>query len=240
MKSWTWVLALLFVSSASAEEIVDQEFAGPYNLNYYLDYPGDYMAQTFTMRNSGQIVELGIDVVLTGYNHYQPPIDDLTVMLLRTDASGAPDINQVLATRDFNWQEFPKYGEPSDPYVLFDVSSWDVRAIAGEVLAIALQSDQVAFDSAGRWVSDHYDYLWLAGGSDPFPGGDFWLYSPKQFGPGPHKWADRYTDPNRPPLPRPGRDMGFRVVVNVPEPAGLVLAGCGLMGLASGRRWCAV
>src|SRR5262245_59937356 len=95
------LLALLFLAlstSASAQTIVDQEFPGWATVGYYLDYPGDTMAQTFTLRHAGRLVEVDIRVGLDGD---QPPIDDLTVKLVRTDAQGAPLIDDVLASRRF-------------------------------------------------------------------------------------------------------------------------------------------
>jgi hypothetical protein len=220
---------LLSGSAATAQTIVDQEFSGGFSASYYLDFAGDFMAQTFTMRNGGQIMEIGVRVVLShSFQPILPPSDDLTMQLLRTDASGAPNAAAMLATRDFSWQEVQSSFDAGEPYVPFDVSAWNVHVSAGDVLAIALSSDQTAYDSAGNYLSGRRNYDWSTAFNDPFPGGEFWLYSPQLWGPVPWKFSDR--------LPNPTRDMGFRVIVALPEPTGAALAGCGVMSLAALRR----
>jgi hypothetical protein len=81
------------------------------------------MAQTFTVGHSGQLKEVGIRVGLGGYSDYRPPIDDLNVRLVRTDASGAPAIDRVRASRNYRWQEVPNF--ETDDYLEFDPHSWN-------------------------------------------------------------------------------------------------------------------
>ena len=220
---------LLSGSAATAQTIVDQEFLGWTFASNYLDYPGDFMAQTFTVRNAGQIVEVGVQVRLTNTSgNVLPPLDDLTVQLLRTDPSGAPNAAEVLATRDFTWQEVQSSFDAAEPYLPFDVSAWNVPVSAGEVLAIALSSDQSAYDSAGLPVTGHHNYYWSTAFNDQFPGGEFWLYSPVLYGPAPWKFEDL--------SPPPTRDMGYRVLVSLPEPTGLFLAACAVTSLAVLQR----
>lgn len=40
--------------------LLDQQFENYYTISYALDYPGDYLAQTFTLRNSGLISTVGL------------------------------------------------------------------------------------------------------------------------------------------------------------------------------------
>ena len=228
MNRYYFVLFLMLPHSAVAQTIVDQEFSAWDNVSYYLDYPGDYMAQTFTVGHSGRLKEVGIRVGLGGYSNYRPPIDDLHVRLVQTDGAGAPAIDQVLAFRSYRWQEVPDF--QTDNYLKFDLSHSNVYVSAGEVLAIALSSNQTAYSGPGNTrLANHYNYDWHTSFGSPHPGGDFYLYSPKLLGSAVHKWEDRWIGP--PPYSSPYRDMGFRVFVAVPEPTTLAAVTIGLTSL---------
>jgi hypothetical protein len=236
MKCLQLLLFLVLIQSASAMPVIDQEFPAWDNVGYYLDYPGDYMAQTFTVRNSGQMISLGIRVRLSGYSHYKPPIDDLLVQLIRTDEFGAPAIDQVLASRRYNRFDFPRHSTSAVNYLDFDLTDWNIHVSIDEVLAIALSSNQTAYSGpANSYLYDHYNYVWHTSFGNLHPGGDFYLYSPNLFGPSPHKWEDRPSNPTSPPFPRPTRDMGFRVMIAVPEPDSVPIIACSLIGIAALR-----
>ena len=224
MRSLLVILLVVTASRSFASTILDQEHDS-YNWNYYLDYPGDYMAQTFTVRNSGKLAEVGVEVVLTGYSNYKPPVDDLHIKVVRTDSSGAPAVDQVLASRSFAWTELKHYNT-GDSLLRFDVSPWNIPVSVGEVLAIVLSSKQTADNYES--FNARFDYLWLGGTGNPHSGGDFYLYSPKQFGPAPHKWTTMVNAPSPPP-PNTLVNMNFQILVEeVPEPGSLALAACSI------------
>jgi hypothetical protein len=58
-------LRFLAVQCARAEVVLDQEYVVGYPgaLNYTLDYPGDYLAQTFTVRHSERVLKFRIGVL---------------------------------------------------------------------------------------------------------------------------------------------------------------------------------
>jgi hypothetical protein len=129
----------------------------------------------------------------------------------------------VLASRDYSWWEVPYYPFIYDRYVDFDVSSWNIQVAEGDVLAIALSSDQAAYLPSGKKsLNDNRNYDWWTSAGDRHPGGDFYLYSPILFGPKPHKFVDRWRDPTWPLFPESPRDMGFRVMILVPEAASIL------------------
>jgi hypothetical protein len=218
-------LLLATTAQATPEVVLDQEFPGFNWIAYYLDYPGDYMAQTFTVRHTGRLQSIGIAVELGGYSDDKPPVDDLHVRLVNTDEAGAPNIDSILASRDYSWREIPRYPFLFDRYVDFDVSSWNIQVAEGDVLAIALSSDQAAYIPPGKGnLNDNRNYDWWTSAGDRHPGGDFYLYSPILFGPKPHKFIDKWRDPAWPLYPESPRDMGFRVLVVIPEPASILQA----------------
>lgn len=204
---------------AAPSLVVDQEFPAWDGVSYFLDYAGDYMAQTFTANHSGTLAVVGVRVGLSGSRFDDPPEDGLLMRVVKTDESGAPDIDQTLASRRYEWYQIPELSTSEVRYVNFDVRDWNIAVVAGDILAITLSSNQAAFDDAGNWRNDgRSNYDWSTTLTDVHPGGDFYLYSPKLFGPEPHKWTSRWTNPNNPPFPSPHRDMGFRVVIAIPEP----------------------
>src|SRR5262249_41668059 len=76
---------------------LDDEYVAPTTIGYYLDYPGDYTAQTFTVGHTGQLAAFGIQ--FSPCERTDPlPSDDLLLRIIRTDAAGVPDITQVLGS----------------------------------------------------------------------------------------------------------------------------------------------
>lgn len=211
------------------DTIVDQEHLASTSIGYILDYPGDYMAQTFTVRNTGKLTSVEVQVGLSGYSHYSPVTDDLLMRVIATDASGNPDIDQVLASHLIP-RTHPALAS-RDEMIPVDLSSLDLQVSAGDTLAIALSSDHTYYDENGTRRRDEYDYVWMLRTRNSHPGGDFYLYSLNLFGPEPWHWMDNYDPPDN------TRDMGFRVFVEVPEPAAWLLALLGLGGLMNGRGW---
>ena len=169
MRIFLLVLLAMTASKTFAATIVDQQFRGS-NFNYYLDYPGDYMAQTFTVRNSGKLASVGVGISISGYPWTKPPADDLYIKVTRSDASGAPAIDQVLASRSYIWTEVR---DRTSTTLNFDVSSWNIPVTVGEVLAIVVSSNHTAYTSPDSRSSQHY--LWRGHKSDPHPAGDFYL-----------------------------------------------------------------
>jgi hypothetical protein len=212
MNKWNVIhlsIVCLCPVTAQAEVVLDQEYVGSCCWGYILDYPEDYIAQTFTVGHSGQLVSVGVQVVLSGSANYKPVTDDLDVALMRTNALGYPVIDQVIASRTIS-----RYGVPKDsnaPMIDVDFSAANLQVYAGEVLAIALNSDHTyyPFQPAGGF----YQYSWHSWIRNPHPGGEFYIYSPRLWGPEPHLVRDYSAPPDN------TRDMGFRVHINVvPEP----------------------
>jgi hypothetical protein len=215
------LLVCLCSSPACAEVIVDQEhFIGVY-WGYILDYPGDYIAQTFTVRNTGQLTGIGVQVVRTHSSGLRPVTDDLLVRLIRTDSSGVPMIDEVLASHEILRSQIPIRSD-FNPMLEIDLSSLNLRVEEGERLAIAISSDHTYY----AYQPNYLQYSWVSTIQDPHPGGEFFIYSPLLYGPIPHLVSDQ--------LPRPTRDMGFRVLVDaVPEPSSIALV---LIGVVSVGR----
>ncbi|BBO36532.1 hypothetical protein [Lacipirellula parvula] len=233
-----FLLALILTTLASqgvAATIVDQAHQA-HSWNYALDYPGDYMAQTFTIRNAGKLAQVSVDVILTGYADSKPPIDDLHMKIVRTDALGVPVIDQVLATHSFKWTELDQYGVNDKPHPAFDASPWNILVSVGDVLAIVLISEQTGEDQS--FSDRRFDYLWYGGTQNPHPGGDFYLYSPKRYGTAPYKWTTMVNAPTPPPV-NTRVDMSFRITVEeVPEPQSVVLLALSLaIGCIGKLRW---
>jgi hypothetical protein len=220
-----WLLiSLVFVRQTQADVIIDQEvrtYPDSGYIGYILDYPGDYLAQTFTARHSGQLAGVGIQVSLNGIDHppYPPPIDDLHLRIVRTDSAGVPMINEVLAEATIDRFSL----QPSiDPGEFVDV----VQVTAGDVLAITFSSDQTYY------VEPHVgtDYIWYRSPRNEISGGEFYIYSPSIFGPEPFK--NHYVSGDDRTI-----DAGFRVIIDViPEPASISLAAMCMCWL-SGRRY---
>jgi hypothetical protein len=137
-------VAVLFfaVQRARAQVVLDQEYVVGYPgaLNYTLDYPGDHLAQTFTVRHSGILTRIGIQVSLYVRDRfiYDPPTEELHYGVVRVDANRFALVDDVLAAGRIHPDALPvtTSGAPG-PLAFIDVSNADLRAHAGEQLAIA-------------------------------------------------------------------------------------------------------
>jgi hypothetical protein len=224
------LLALVLTSPASAEIVLDQEYAlGPGgSLNYYLDYPGDHLAQTFTVKNSGILTSLGIQVSLTAHDRiYDMPIDDLHISVVRVDSNGFAIISDVLAKGTISPIGLPvtRNATPG-PMANVDISSWNARVNAGDQLAITFASEQTYYTGTARATN----YMWFRSTRDNHPGGRFSIYSPKLYGATP-LW-DFLVGPEVRTV-----DAGFQVYVDVvPEPSSLLLTLASFSLLSLRRR----
>jgi hypothetical protein len=218
--SLAMLLVCLLAPSAWCVSIVDQEYLTSNNAGYILDYPGDYIAETFTVGHSGQLVGLGVQVSLSGRPGDLPPTDDLLVRLIGTDDMGIPKIGEVLASSTISWNDIPG-SLPANEVLEIDLTEWNLRARVGEVFAIALSSDHTYHSHP----HPYRQYSWHMSFRNPHPGAEFYIYSPTIYGPEAHL----VTIPLDPP--EDTLDMGFRVIINVPEPESIVLLAVGLVGL---------
>lgn len=216
------LVVCLLAPFAWCEPIVDQEFLTSNSAGYILDYPGDHIAQTFTVGHGGQLVGLGVQVSLFGFPGDPPVTDDLLVRLIQTDSMGVPAIGEVLASHTISRNDVPD-SLPADEVLEIDLTEWNVRAQAGDVFAIALSSDHTYHSHS----SPYMQYSWHMSFRNPHPGGEFYIHSPTIYGPDPHL----VTVPLDPP--EDTLDMGFRVIINVPEPESVLLLAVGLLGLCA-------
>jgi hypothetical protein len=221
------LLVCLIGRVATADVIVDQENIGSCCFGSSLDYPGDYMIQTFTVNNSGQLAGVGVQVSIWGATGDAPVTDDLHVTLMRTDSSGVPAIGEVLTSRVISRYDVPGWSDKV-PMLDIDVSSIGLDVQAGDVLAIALSSNH----TYSNYPRNYRDFVWHAMPWNPHPGGAFYRYIPAEYGPTPHLVSDRYEPPGN------TRDMGFRVLINVPEPLSLATIVPLLAMLFQRRRRC--
>lgn len=216
------VALLLLTTVCRAEILVDQENFAP-GLGYVLDYPGDHMAQTFTLRNSGWLESVTVGIGLSGYPWFRPPIDDLHVNILQTDAAGLPTLEGILATKTI-----PRSFVMTAPYqgnVELDFSAWRIPVKKGDVLALSLTSLQAAYGQGDN------DYSWGMSLNDPLPGGDVYLISNYR---NPNPYLLRYGGPTYETASRV--DMQFRVTVRTPEPSGLAASAVGVVALVARVR----
>jgi hypothetical protein len=209
------IASLAFVcllgASAGAEVVVDQASEALEWIAYYQDYPGDYLAQTFTVGQSGVLAEVGMDIRRSGYSHYKDVTDDLLIRITRTDAAGYPATNEVLASTIIDRWQVP-HDAYSDAMLKVNLLPFRVPVQAGDKLAIVMSSNQTWFTH--RWDYDHY--YWYLNPYNPYPGGEMYIYSPQLFGPLPFA---RFNLRN----PEITRDAGFRtLVLLVPEPSAAV------------------
>lgn len=215
--TWTVLAVCLCAPSAAASVIIDQEHVSN-AVGYILDYPGDYMAQTFTARNTGQITSIGLQLSIWSYRPSRESItDDLHLQLTRTNAIGEPVVDEVLAT--YSISPFEVTLDWSGlPIVDFDLRTQQVHVNAGEVLAIVLSSNYTFYSH-----SDRQDYVWATTlWSDAISGGKFFVYSTKVFGP---RWFYQWNLKD----PTLTCDAGYRITIDaVPEPSTAFLAVLGI------------
>jgi hypothetical protein len=191
-----------------------------------LDYADDYMAQTFTTHNSGQIVSIGVQVFIDGYLNSRDGITDgIHLQLAQTNSAGDPDLTKVLATWVINASDVPLISLDV-PITSTDLSPYSVNVNAGDQLAIVMTTSYL------RSTHPEYrNYEWMLGPmGDVLPGGKFSVYSPETFG---AQWFYMWhrTDPTY------TEDAAFQVLVNVvPEPSTIALAVLGLALLSTRRR----
>ena len=105
-------------------------------------------------------------------------MDDLHLKLVRTTASGVPAINEVLAEATIDWRDLPISIRPG-PFTDVDLSKSNIQVTAGDVLAIALSSDQVYY--LNPMVGT--EYAWYRATRNKLSGGEYYIYSPLLFGP---------------------------------------------------------
>jgi hypothetical protein len=224
-------ICVLLVQATHAAVLLDQEVATYPDVgstNYDLDYPGDYMAQTFTVNHTGQLVGVGLQVSLSGFGYatyHETPIDDLHVKLVRTDSTGAPVIGNVLAEATIGRSSLPVASQPG-PFSELDLSSWHVHVATGDQLAVVLSSNQTYY------IMPHVgtDYIWYLNVHDVLPGGEFSIYSPKLYGPAP--LTNYYISGDDRTI-----DAAYRVFIDaVPEPASISLATIAVLLYAVSRK----
>jgi hypothetical protein len=214
---------------AGAEVVLDQEFKLPNHsgINYYLDYPGDYLAQTFTVRHTGELAGVGVQASVSGLGQF---VDNLHIRVTRVDNDGYALMNEVLAEAAIAPSQLPIEGSVS-PSAMTDVnlSSWHVPVTIGDRLAVLFTSNHAYYSPAS---GPHYVWFFQIG--NPHPGGEFSIYSPKAYGPTPLRdiWlggGDKTVD------------AGFHVYVNlIPEPNSLLLFFPGAVGCCWLAKKCPV
>jgi len=169
------VLMLISSSMTSAAVILDQEVVTNPDtgyLGYILDYPGDFLAQTFTMRHSGMLKSVGVQVSIDENANwpYSPPSDDLHLRIVRTTPAGVPIFDGILAEETIDRFSLPRSYRPG-PFANVDLSNWQVNVRAGEVLAITLHSNQAYYTDP-----DGSNYIWYRSPRSTLPGGEFFIY----------------------------------------------------------------
>jgi hypothetical protein len=203
------ILICLAASTAAAEVVIDQEHVGPINIAYSFDYPGDFMAQTFTLRNSGQLTSIGLQISQPNPPY---PTGPLQVQLTRTNPAGEPDIANVLATSSIS-PTVVTHDSSGLPMIDVDLRSQHVQVQSGEQLAIVLSSNDLHYD----WSQS----LWF----DEIAGGKFFVYSPKTFG---ARWFYQWNNTD----PTLTGDAGYRITIDtVPEPSAILLGALAIVAL---------
>jgi len=201
----------LIALPAAAEVVIDQEFVAPTNINYFFDYPGDYMAQTFTLRNSGRITSVGLQVSRQGVT-----TSPLRFQLTRTDAAGDPLVTDALASLDLS-SSLVNVGNSGLPMLNIDLSSHNIQVQAGDVLALVLSSNYIHY----HWNETIFQ--------DRIAGGKFSVYSPQTFG---ARWFHEWLISDR---TRTG-DAGYRITIDaVPEPSTVLLVALALLAAVRTR-----
>lgn len=208
-------LACLALPSSAAVLVVDQAtdaFSAP-GPSGELGGPtiADFQSarQTFTVGVGGTLAVVELQVQRG--EPFVPggvPNQDLVVSILGT-TGGAPDPAQNLGSVSLPALSIPEFDDfTTGPFTAFDVSGLGITVTPGDVLAIEVSS---AADNESYFVYDSEVDIYAGGISSTV--GVF----------------DGFVDES------PGRDLGFRTTVLIPEPASLTLIALG--GLLASRRW---
>lgn len=216
-------ITILSASSTFAAVEVDQQYLAPLSVTSSLDHADEFMAQTFTIHNTGSIASIGVQVDIFGNS--SPPqsrdgiTDGLHVQLTHLTTTGEPDVSRVLATWVIDPLNIP-FQSDAVSITSTDLSAYHLHVDAGDQLAIVINTSYL--DTTHQ---EDRNYGWLlAPTRDPVPGGVFYVYSPRLT----PNWI--YSRSNVDPTLT--TDGGFQVLVNtVPEPSSVVLM---LIGAAIG------
>ncbi|MEM6394186.1 MAG: PEP-CTERM sorting domain-containing protein [Planctomycetota bacterium] len=209
--------AILITTASSAQVVVDQQ-ADAFNApNPIGELGGPSVAffqdvqQTFTVGVAGtlQTVELQ---VMRGEPLFPGgvPNEDVVVSILGTTPAGLPDFTQNLGSVSLPVSSIPAFDDfTTGPYTAFDVSGLGIEVSPGDVFAIDVAS---ATDPESYFVWDSEVDIYAGGISTTLGVFDGF-----------------FSD-------FPGRDLGFRTSVLIPEPASLTLLALGGVALLSRRR----
>lgn len=220
------ILTCAWAASTSAEIIVDQENFGACCFGTSLEFPDEFLIQTFTLGFNGKLVGVDVRVSTSGYSNYLPVTDDLQVSLMRTNSLGIPLVDNIIAARTIPRFSFPRWSE-NVPMTELDFTDWNIDVRIGEKLAVALSTNH----TYSQYPHNYRHYVWHSSTQNPYSGGEYYAYSPMLYGATPYLVSDRY-DP-----PRNTRDMGFRTRVDaVPEPNTLLVSMMSGAGLLTIRR----
>ena len=220
----TTLLTLWCLSAESTRAytgiVLDQEFKLPYHtgLNYSIGHQEEYLAQTFTVQNTGELAGVGVQASISEAGQFT---DDLHIRVTKVDEDGFALQDQVLARATIAPSNLPI------DYILcpatitdVDLSHWHVPVVAGDRLAILISSSHRHYD----YPYEIPYYLWFFQTHNPHPGGEYSIYAPERLGPTPLR--DIWLGGGDTTV-----DAGFRVYVNViPEPNSLLLLLCGAAG----------
>jgi hypothetical protein len=92
------------------------------------------------------------------------------------------------------------------------------------MLALVFTSNYTAYSHS---ISDDQDYIWSTSMKDEIPGGRFYVYSTKVFGP---RWFYQWVIPD----PTATWDAGYRITIDtVPEPSSVLLGMLAVVALIS-------
>jgi hypothetical protein len=214
----TAILVCAAVPHAAADSVIDQENVAPNGLGHIIDFVGDYDAQTFTVRNTGQITSVGLQLYFEWEKIHKPVTDNMHFKLTGTNAAGDPAVDNVLATYDISSSVLPT-GSYGLPMTELDLRDQNVHVHSGDVLALVISTNYTYMTH-----SENQDYVWEANNRDAIPGGFFYRYVPKYFGP---QW-NRYETPDPPET----WDLGYRITIDtVPEPSAILLGALAIVAL---------
>jgi hypothetical protein len=212
-------LAVILVStsaaSAWADVVMDQENVAPGGLGHILDYVDDYDAQTFTVRNTGQLTSVGLQLSFRWEQIRKPVTDNLHFKLTQTNAVGEPVVENVLATYDISPFDLTTTDYYGLPMISLNLGDQHVQVQSGDRLALVIFTNYTYMTH-----SEHQYYDWEVNNRDSIPGGADYHYAPKVYGPG---WTTRVIINSDETW-----DFGYRITIDtVPEPSTILLAASG-------------